>query len=67
MVHSAIPMIALPQVRCMFVYYTLESYCTCVAFVVKEVVSFLGLSQLMGVAHKKNARSLAGRFGKNTA
>ena len=47
----------------MFVYYTLESYCTCVAFVVKE----FGLTNLMGVAHKKNVRLLARRIGNNAA
>ena len=58
MTHWAIPMIAYPRVRCMFIYiYIIINFVSltrvCIACVVKEVASFRrgGLSRLMGVAH----------------
>ena len=69
MARRAIPMIAFPRVRCMFIYiyiyiyiYTFCIYIyiclwpltrVCVVYVVKEVTSFWGLGQLMGVVRKR--------------
>ena len=61
MARRAIPMIAFPRVRCMFIYIYIYIYIyiclwpltrVCVVYVVKEVTSSGGLSQLMGVARK---------------
>ena len=51
----AIPMIVFPRVRCMFIYiYILVSLTRVrVVYVVKEVTSFPGLSQLMGVVRNR--------------
>ena len=59
MARRAIPMIAFPRVRCMFIYiiYIYIFLCpltrVCVVYVVKEVTSSRGLGQLMGVARKR--------------
>ena len=67
MARRAIPMIAFPRVQCMFIYnfiiyklYIFNRPLTrvCVVYVVKEVTSFRGLGQLMGVARKRT-RALA--------
>ena len=51
MARRAIPMIAFLRVRCMFIYMFVA---TCViVHIVEEVTSFRGLSQLMGVVHKR--------------
>ena len=60
MARRAIPMIAFPRVRTIYIYiilyiiYILVSPTrVCVVYVVKEVTSSRGLSQLMGVARKR--------------
>ena len=57
MAHRAIPMIAFPRVRCMFIYILVSLTRVCVVYVVKEVTSFRGparaLGQLMGVARNR--------------
>ena len=51
MARRAIPMIAFPRVRTIFLVSLTR---VCVVYVVKEVTSFLGgLGQLMGVARKR--------------
>ena len=52
MARRAIPMIAFPRVRCMFIFNRPLTR-VCVVYVVKEVTSFRGLGQLMGVARKR--------------
>ena len=63
MARRAIPMIAFPRVRCMFIYnynYILVLLTrVCVVYVVKEVRHSGGFGQLMGVAHSiTRARAL---------
>ena len=58
MARRAIPMIAFPRIRCMFIYIYIYMFVSptrvCVVYVVKEVTSFPGgLGQLMGVARKR--------------
>ena len=51
MARRAIPMIAFPRVRCMFIYmlYILVSLMrVCVVYVVKEVASFQGARSING-------------------
>ena len=66
MARRAIPMIAFPRVRTIYIYYNYIYIIlfnrpltrVCVVYVVKEVTSFRGLGQLMGVARKRT-RALA--------
>ena len=55
MARRAIPIIAFPRVRCMFIYiyiYSCVTYAS-IVYVVKEVTSSRGLGQLMGVARNR--------------
>ena len=57
MARRAIPIIAFPRVRCMFIYiyiyiYSCVTY-TSIVYVVKKVTSSRGLGQLMGVARNR--------------
>ena len=53
MARRAIPIIAFPQVRCMFIYMFVSPTRVCVVYVVKEVTSFPGARSISGVAHKR--------------
>ena len=59
MARRAIPIIAFPRVRTIYIIIlylyvcVLELARVCVVYVVKEVASFGGLGQLMGVARKR--------------
>ena len=55
MARRAIPMIAFPRVRCMFILVSPTR--VCVVYVVKEVTSFPGARSINGRGAKKNARS----------
>ena len=55
MAHRAIPMIAFPQIRAIYIYIIIYIFLcplvqVCIVYVVKEVASYRGLSQLVGVA-----------------
>ena len=62
MARRAIPMIAFPRVRTIYIYIYICLWPLtqlCVVYVVKEVTSFRGLGQLMGVVRKRmRARAL---------
>ena len=60
MARRAIPMIAFPRVRCMFILYIyicLSPTRVCVVYVVKEVTSFSGARSINGLGENKNVRS----------
>ena len=53
MAYRAIPMIAFPRVQSIYIDILV---CVCIAYVVLQVVSFWGVSQLRGVVHKRTCR-----------
>ena len=56
MAREAIPIIAYPWVRTIYIYNYVCMFVSfaqvCIVYVVKEVTSFMGLSQLMGMVRK---------------